>query len=139
MHFLNILEQDDEKNNGKIEPNLLERAIKRATGDANSKYSINEIRKFVRQLPRDGDQKVSYLDLIEKLQGLGNKTHNLFKDLVSRLKFFVEANNLSFLGLLRRYENPAQSSKVPVEDFAKFMKEKINKKLSIAQLENLSH
>ena len=77
--------------------------------------------------------------MIEKLQGLGSKTHNLFKDLVGRLKFFVEANNLSYLGLLRRYENPAQSGKVPVEDFAEFMKEKINKKLSIAELENLSH
>lgn len=138
MHFLNILEQDDEKNDGKIEPDLLEKAIKRATGDVNSKYTMNEIRKFVRQLPRDGDQKVSYLDLIEKLQGLGSKKHNLFKDLIGRIKFFVEANNLSLIGLLRRYENPAQSGKVPVEDFAQFMKEKINKKLPIDQLTSLA-
>ena len=131
MHFLSILEQDDEKNDGKIEPDLLERAIKRATGDMNSKYTMNEIRKFVRQLPRDGDQKVSYLDLIDKLQGLGSKSHNLFKDLVGRIKFFIEANNLSLLGLLRRYENPQNSGKVPIDEFAQFLQSKINKKASI--------
>ena len=67
---------------------------------------------------------------MEKLKGLGNKVHNMLKDTVSRVKFFIDANNLTVISLLRRYENPAGSAKVPISTFAEFLKEKVNKKES---------
>jgi len=53
--FLTILEQSDQKSDGKVVPDILEKIIKRVTGGSNSKFSQIDIRKFVRQLQRDRD------------------------------------------------------------------------------------
>jgi hypothetical protein len=46
--FLTLLEQSDVRNDGKIDPDTLEKIIKRATGGNHSKFSNIDIRKFVR-------------------------------------------------------------------------------------------
>ena len=48
--FLTILEQSDTKSDGKVVPDTLEKIVKRVTGGAASKFSVIDIRKFVRQL-----------------------------------------------------------------------------------------
>lgn len=100
--FLTILEQSDSKSDGKVVPDTLEKIIKRVTGGAQSKFSVIDIRKFVRQLQRDRDQKISYVDLMDKICSQGNKEHNPFKTIVSRIKFFLESNNLSIEALVKR-------------------------------------
>lgn len=61
------MEAADANNDGRIEPNDLERIILRVTGGINSKYSPNDVRKFVRQLPRDTDQLINYADMLDKV------------------------------------------------------------------------
>lgn len=65
--FLTQMEAADANNDGRIEPNDLERIILRVTGGINSKYSPNDVRKFVRQLPRDTDQLINYADMLDKV------------------------------------------------------------------------
>jgi hypothetical protein len=49
------MEASDTNHDGRIEPNDLEKIIIRVTGGDRSKYTPNDVRKFVRQLPRDND------------------------------------------------------------------------------------
>ena len=125
--FLTILEQSDSKSDGKVVPDTLEKIIKRVTGGAQSKFSIIDIRKFVRQLTRDRDQKISYVDLMDKICAQGNKEHNPFKTIVSRIKFFLESNNLSIEALVKRLQDPG-TNLVSIDKFADFLSMKIDKK-----------
>lgn len=45
---MTILEQSDQKSDGKVVPDILEKIIKRVTGGNNSKFTNIDIRKFVR-------------------------------------------------------------------------------------------
>ena len=61
--------------------------------------------KFVRQLQKDDDYKVSYNEFTERICTLGNKDHNPFKTLIQRLAYFIESNKLTVQSLLKRLSN----------------------------------
>lgn len=83
----------------------------------------------MRQLQRDRDQKISYVDLMDKICSQGNKEHNPFKTIVSRIKFFLESNNLTIEALVKRLQDPI-SNQVSIEKFTDFLQLKIDKKRS---------
>lgn len=64
---------------------------------------------------------------MDKICSQGNKEHNPFKTIVSRIKFFLESNNLSIEALVKRLQDPV-SNVVSVEKFTDFLQMKIDKK-----------
>ena len=80
--LLKLLELYDKNADGKIVPRDLERVLKQITGGSKSKYTDDQIMKFVRQLQKDDDYKVSYNEFTERICTLGNKDHNPFKTLI---------------------------------------------------------
>jgi len=90
-------------------------------------FSADDIKKFVRQLEKDLKFKVSYIEFMERMCGLGNKNHNPFKSVIQRLAYFVENNSLTTDTLLQRlgasFNNP-----VTVSKFADFLKAKVEKR-----------
>ena len=77
--LLSLLEQGDGLNDGRIEPPKLEKILKTLTGGGSSRFSDEAIRKFVRQLQKDGDYKIKYVEFMDRMCVLGNKNHNPFK------------------------------------------------------------
>jgi Ca2+-binding EF-hand superfamily protein len=65
------LEQHDDNNDGKINADSLIKVLASV-----SKLSEEKCRKFVRQLDKDINYKVSYVKLTDKICSLGNKDHN---------------------------------------------------------------
>ena len=57
---------------------------------------------------------------MDKICSQGNKEHNPFKTIVSRIKFFLESNNLSIEALVKRLQDPV-SNLVSVEKFTDFL------------------
>ena len=70
---------------------------------------------------------------MDKICGLGNKEHNPFKSIISRLAYFIENNGLTAHTLLQRlgasYNNP-----ITVSKWAEFMKAKVEKRRSMNDL-----
>ena len=77
--MLQLLEQADALNDGRVAPPQLEQILKVVTGGGTSRFSDEVIRKFVRQLQKDADYKVPYIELMDRICALGNKNHNPFK------------------------------------------------------------
>ena len=57
---------------------------------------------------------------MDSIAGLGNKNHNPFKQVLTKLEFFVEMNKLKAIDLLKRI-GAHSSDGVSVEEFAKFL------------------
>ena len=70
---------------------------------------------------------------MDKICGLGNKEHNPFKSIISRLAYFIENNGLTAHTLLQRlgasFNNP-----ITVSKWAEFMKAKVEKRRSMNDL-----
>ena len=64
---------------------------------------------------------------MDKICSQGNKEHNPFKTIVSRINFFLESNNLAIEALVKRLQDPI-SNVVSVEKFTDFLQMKIDKK-----------
>ena len=77
--LLQLLEQADTLNDGRVAPPQLEKILKVVSGGGQSRFSDEIIRKFVRQLQKDNDYKVPYIELMDRITALGNKNHNPFK------------------------------------------------------------
>ena len=68
---------------------------------------------------------MKYVELLDLITQNGNRNHNPFKGLIKKVEWFVETNNIPVEQLLRRLGG--SSGDVPVETFAKFLKDKIEK------------
>ena len=77
--------------------------------------------------------------MLDKVQFLGNRQHNPFKDLVQRIKFFLTSNNLTFAGLLKRFGDSDHPTLVPIKSFAEFIKAKIHKKADMSDCYKYAH
>ena len=63
----------------------------------------------------------------------GNRNHNPFKNLIKKLEWFVETNQLSVIQLLNRLNDKGE---VSVPAFAKFLHEKVEKSKDIQNIES---
>lgn len=74
---------------------------------------------------------------MSKMGEVSNKDHNPFKSVVQRIQYFIQTNQQNVSSLLRRIQSNRGGSddqpsvSVSIEDFAKFMKSKIDKKRPI--------
>jgi len=120
--LLKLMENKDKQSDGKLEPSVLQALLKQITG---SKFTDEELLKFVRQLQKDDKYMVNYIEFLDKMTSLGNKEHNPFKNLVSRLAFFLENNKVTVSDLLKRLGG---GEPVSVSKFTDFLKQKIEKR-----------
>jgi hypothetical protein len=86
-------------------------------------------RKFVRQLDKDINYKVSYIKLTDKICSLGNKDHNPLRSMLERLTYFLDTNKLTILSLLNKLGNPKEIS---VQKFAEFLVAKVDKRKQLS-------
>lgn len=91
------------------------------------------MQKFVRQLRKDENYKIPYNDLLERVTLMGNKDHNPFKTLMQRMAFFLEQNKITVANLLKRLQ--PDGTQIDVEKFADFLKQKIDKRRPISELQ----
>ena len=68
------------------------------------------------------------------MTALGNKEHNPFRTIMQRIAFFLETNKINVLTLIKRLCYGTDQELIPVEKFAQFMKQKIDKKRPLEQL-----
>lgn len=125
--LLKLLEQSDACNDGRVEPPELERILKLVTGNGRSQFTDEVVRKFVRQLAKDTDYKIAYVEFMDRMCALGNKNHNPFKQLVQRLAYFLESNKLTIASLLRRL-GATEAEPVTISKFSDFLKAKVEKR-----------
>lgn len=106
-----------------------------------------DIEKFVRFLEKDNRGRIDYTQFISNLEQV--RDHNPFKSLVSRIKSFMSQNNQNSEAFMKRLvtgESQASSHykeeegldkerKVSVDFFAKFLKNKVDKKRDLAELQ----
>lgn len=71
---------------------------------------------------------------------MAKKTHNPFRHIVSRLAYFLDHNQISVSGLIKKISSEGeQLIGLPVQAFAKFLKQKVDKKTELFKLLNLSN
>lgn len=82
------------------------------------------------------------MEFIDKMCKTSNRDHNPFKSVITRLKFFLKQNNVSAFDLLRRLSQNTQADAIPnlgpsvsVNSFASFLRQKVDKKRSLEDLQ----
>ena len=132
------LAEQDTTNTGLVDANgLLTVLVKHVTS-----VPRDDLERFVRFLDKDKLGRLNYMDFLHKVCKVSNKNHNPFKSIVSRLSFFLKQNNITANQLLRRLSQAMSGSGnvapstigIPVEVFAEFLKQKVEKKRSIEEL-----
>ena len=138
--FMKLLEKADNNNDGELDPIQIGFFIKYITGGQHSPFTDNEIEKFVMHLPKKKSQKICYISMLDQITGGGNKNHNPFKSLIKKLDFFLESNKITVEDLLGRLD-PVRGKVdgVFIENFATFLKEKIEKSKDIENLKSYTN
>ena len=127
--LLRQLEAADERNDGRVSPKAIEKILKSLTG---SKFTDEELLKFTRQLQKDDDHKVKYIEFMDRITAIGNKEHNPFKSIMQRLAFFLESNKINTAGLIQRLS--LDGSPISVSKFTEFLKAKVEKRKNPSEL-----
>lgn len=112
-----------------MRPKELLRILQQVT---DSKYSEEELKKFIRQLQKDDNFKIGYIEFMDRVTAIGNKEHNPLRSLMHRLAFFLEQNSIGAESLVRRLS--LDGSPINVNKFAEFLKQKIEKRKSQVDL-----
>lgn len=102
--FLKIMEKADQNNDGLLSPMQVGFFLKYITGGEDSPFSDGQIEKFVRQLPKDKQNKIVYVDFIKQLETMGNRNHNPIRKIVKNIKEFMDTNGITVTELLQRIE-----------------------------------
>ena len=97
-----------------------------------NKFSEDQVRKFVRQLEKDSNFKVSYIEFTDRICALGNKNHNPLKFILQRLAFFIESNKLTIATLMTRLTGGEKS--MSITSFAEFLAAKVDKRKKFEDL-----
>jgi Ca2+-binding EF-hand superfamily protein len=107
--------------------------------------SKDDLERFVRFLEKDKLGKLNYMDFISRMCKVSNKNHNPFKSIVNRINFFLKQNSISANALLKRLAQAGDHVVtgpgiigIPVSIFAEFLKQKVEKKRDIRDLERYS-
>lgn len=100
------------------------------------------IDRFVRFLDKDSQGKIDYIGFLETMSGVSNRDHNPFKSVVQRLQYFIQSNNQTIHSVIKRLAlkcNSSNEKSVPVDNFADFLKAKIDKKRAEIDLIKFAH
>jgi len=101
-----------------------------------------ELERFVRFLDKDKLGRINYVDFLNKVCKTGNKNHNPFKSIISRLSYFLKQNTISAGALLKRLSAASPQNTqvapgiigIPTNLFAEFLKQKVEKKRPLDEL-----
>ena len=122
----------DKENNGNIHikdfTNALKSVVDAVPGE--------DLERYVRFLEVDSLSKISYLKYIEDLTATVNKNHNPFRAIINRLAYFLQHNNVTPVDLLARISQGSDA--ISVSKFAEFLKQKVDKKAELVQLQKLA-
>ena len=111
--------------------------------------SVDEksIEKFIKFLEKDKRGRVDYTKFLDSMYQVSNKNHNPFQSVIKRLTYFMKQNNLNLETLLRKIavsekkehegdqETEGPYRAISVAYFAKFLKNKVDKKREANELE----
>ena len=126
--FLKLLEEADPSNDGRVDPAALKIALAKVTTNLDQE----SLDRFVRFLEKDTNGKINYVAFLQRMSDVSNKEHNPFKSVVQRLDYFLMSNQQTPASLVKRLLNKsgtaASSNGIPVDYFADFLKQKIDKK-----------
>lgn len=140
--FRNLLIKYDSLNDGTI----VSQDLNKVLTEVCPKLSSSEIERFTRFLEKDTRGRIDYTQFIGSLEKV--KNYNPFKNLVSRIKAFMNQNNQTVERFMRMlvmseggsdYDEPEKHAiekerKVNIDVFAQFLKSKVDKKNSIEEL-----
>lgn len=127
----------DKQNDGTLGVMELKRAFMEVI------QSVDEIsvEKFIKFLEKDKKGRISYTELLDKMNDLSNKEHNPFQQVIRRIKYFMNQNRMDNSALLKRLSTQEQregayhtGSVVSVDYFGRFLKSKIDKKREESEL-----
>jgi len=131
------LQEQDTENAGLVDASGLLKVLTKLI----TTVSREDLERFVRFLDKDKLGRLNYMEFLSKVCKVSNKNHNPFKSIVNRLSFFLKQNNITAIQLLRRLAQASASPAVapstvgiPVDVFAEFLKQKVEKKRSIEDL-----
>jgi len=101
---------------------------------------LADLERLVRYLEKDKLGKLNYMDFIQKVCKVSNRNHNPFKSIISRISFFLKQNNISISFLLKRLAlaheaKPNEVIGIPLRVFSEFLKQKVEKKKEISELD----
>lgn len=134
--FKSLLVKYDTLNDGTIVTQDLQKVLNQVCKSINA----NDVERFTRFLEKDARGRIDYTRFMDDLEKV--KDHNPFKNVVSRIKAFMNQNNQNTEGFMRRLVlgesqsdfHPQHESgldkerKVSVDYFTKFLKNKVDKK-----------
>jgi len=84
--LIQALQDEDDSNIGLISAEKLLNVLIKIC----KKQSRTDLDRFVRFLDKDKLARINYMDFLGKVQKVGNKNHNPFKSIVSRLSYFLK-------------------------------------------------
>lgn len=113
--MISLCEESDANNDGRLRPQELASVLRKVCKQTDS----DVIDRFVRQLDKDKNNKIDYMNFIRTMSAVANKDHNPFKSIVSRIKFFLQTNQQTTHSIMKKLG--ASSLGLPVEAFAKFL------------------
>jgi Ca2+-binding EF-hand superfamily protein len=133
-----LLQEQDNDNFGLINEAQLLTALKAVV----KSVPVTDLERLVRYLEKDKLGKLNYMEFIQKMCKVSNRNHNPFKSIISRISFFLKQNSISIGNLLKRLAIASDSSSqvigIPIRVFAEFLKQKVEKKKDLAELERFT-
>ncbi len=87
--LLQLLEDADPMNDGKVEPQGLKQALVKVLKNIDQ----TTIEKFIRFLDKEKTGKVNYMEFMKRMQEVSNREHNPLKSVIQRIAYFIEQNN----------------------------------------------
>jgi Ca2+-binding EF-hand superfamily protein len=84
------------------------------------------------------------MDFVRRMCKVSNRNHNPFRSIISRISFFLKQNNISIGNLLKRLSTASEPQPnlpiflIPLRVFAEFLKQKVEKKKEIKELEHFT-
>ena len=88
--------------------------------------SQDDLERFVRFLEVNRVDRINYVELMTKIEET-KKSHDPFKNLVSRLNYFLKNNQITPAQLIKKISDQCTNDK-----FAEFLRQKVDKKATIA-------
>ena len=97
-----------------------------------------ELKRFVHMIEKTKNERVDYIEFIDKMTNTANKHANPFKSIITRINMFLSQNSLSCTSLMRRLTKGEGNKRVTITQFAEFLKAKVSKKRTLPELLELS-
>ena len=118
--------------------NLTPLEFKAALERLNPGHSEVDLDRFVRMLEKTNSGRINYVEFLSKMSITADKNFNPFKAVVNRVNYFLTQNKITVNGIIKRLGKGRSDRKVTTRTFSEFIKNKVQKKKSMQELQNLA-